>query len=401
MDPYETALQWVESQANSMNLLLESWANINSGSLNCAGLAVMMETLRKAFSPLGGEVSEIELPHYTKINSKGQLVEVPLGKALHITKNPDAKTRVLLSGHMDTVYPVDSVFQKTRKEDENTLVGPGVIDMKGGLVIMLKALEAFENSRLATQIGWEVIISPDEEIGSAGSASILKECAKRTHVGLIFEPGTPDGGFINQRKGASNFTIIARGKSAHVGRDFEQGRSAIFALADLITKAEKLNDSERGIILNVGEIEGGTAVNIVPDLAICRITVRIAQPEDFTYVKEELGKLVHSKIDGITFAMHQHTERPPKIFDKKTQNLFYAFRELSKILGKDMQWKSSGGVTDGNLLAAEGLVTIDSLGAIGGNMHTHEEYIKLNSLVERCSLTTLFLLKLANQEIYL
>jgi glutamate carboxypeptidase len=385
----------LKAQEKSMISLVETWANINSASENLPGLDKMLQVLKDAFSKLKGTISTPSLAPRKKINSDGELVTIPIGRALHITKHPNADIKLFLGGHMDTVYLPTSPFQKTTWLSDNTLKGPGVTDMKGGLVVMLKALEYLESSPFSGKIGWEILISPDEEIGSPGSAELIVQAAKRNHLGLIFEPSFPDGKIVSRRKGSSNFTIVVKGKAAHAGRDFAAGRNAITSLARIIIAAEKLTDIEKGITVNVGRIEGGGPVNIVPDLAIGHINTRVSTLEDQHYIGKRLHELVNeANRNGITAILHEHEARPPKLIDPKTQFLFQLMQQSANDLTLSLDWKPSGGVCDGNILSAEGLPNLDTLGVVGGNIHTLDEYLYIPSLLERTVLVVHFLMNL-------
>lgn len=396
MTPFHPTLDWIHKQYPHMVELLTQWSSINSWSDNISGLNEMLSALQTSFASLGGKMQTISLPPRLVVDSKGKIIEKEQGKALHITKHPHAKIKVFLGGHMDTVYPHTSHFQTTHYLDENTLCGPGVADMKGGLVVLFKTLEALERSPFAGKIGWEVLINPDEETGSSGSQSLFVQSAKQNQLGLLFEPSFPDGSLVSSRKGSMNFTVIAKGKAAHAGRDFHYGRNAISALSRFIIDAEALTDSTKGITVNAGHIEGGGPVNIVPDLAICRFNVRMVEPKDLPLIREALHRLVaiERAPEGISFSYVDNTIRGPKPFDASQRVLFEQMKECAKELGMNLDWRPSGGVCDGNILSAEGLPTIDTLGVIGGNIHTAEEYMLLNSLTERTSLATYFLMKL-------
>ena len=172
-------LDWIDTQYHAMCRRVTDWSNINSSSSNLAGLGRMSSVLREAFSALGGEASEVVLPATSAIDDRGQVVYAETGKAVSVVKRPDAPLRVFLCIHMDTVYPADHPFQATTLLDTNTLRGPGVADAKGGLAVMLTALEAFERSPEAARLGWDVLINPDEEIGSVGSSRLLTDAAQR------------------------------------------------------------------------------------------------------------------------------------------------------------------------------------------------------------------------------
>lgn len=385
----------IEDEQEEMVTLLEAWSRINSSSNNLEGLHKQMKLLQNAFKKLNGVMEEIPLPPVEQVQSNGEIKQVSLGNVLSIAKHPSAPIQIFLGGHMDTVFSVNHPFQHTSRPETNVLKGPGVADMKGGLVIMLKALQVLEKSPFAGQIGWQVIINADEEIGSIGSASIIRKAAKNKQIGLIFEPSYPDGSLVSSRKGSFNFTIVARGKAAHAGRNFVEGRNAIVALARLICEINDLNDPSREITVNVGTIEGGQAVNIVPDIAICRFNIRTVNLDDFFLIKETVQNIIAvlNAQQEVQLSFYQQGERSPKIFDDKHRELFVCLRKASLLLGASIDWKPSGGICDGNILFEEGIPSIDTLGAIGGGLHTSDEFVYIDSLVKRAKLTALFLLQ--------
>jgi glutamate carboxypeptidase len=400
---YLDCLKWIDSQESILFNLVDKWANINSGSDNLAGLAQMLSTLQDDFAVLKGKPLIYSLPARKVIGKQGQAHEVPLGQALSFRKRPQAPIQVFLGGHMDTVFSISHPFQKTERLDQDTLRGPGVADLKGGLAILLKAMEAFEKSSYADQIGWEIFFNPDEEIGSIGSAPLFKEAAKHYHVGLIFEPSFADGAFVSKRKGSANLTVIAKGKAAHAGRDFHVGRSSIYAIAHLIREIETLNQNTEGTTLNVGQIEGGGPVNIVPDLAICRINIRAKTADSMFQMYQRIHQIIEicKQREGIQLDLIEDYFRLPKPYDPSTQDLFEKLKACADQLDLPFLLRESGGVCDGNILAEGGLPTLDSVGAIGGKIHTDEEYVSLPSLTQRAKLICLFLLKLASYEIEL
>jgi glutamate carboxypeptidase len=403
MHRYLSYLKWIENEYETMIALVEKWANINSHSENLAGLAEMTSTLQKDFQILEGEMTIHNLPSRIILGPEGNRVEVPLGQALSIRKRPTAPIQVLLGGHMDTVFPISSPFQHSERLDANTLRGPGVTDLKGGLAIMLKALEALERSPYTSQIGWEILINPDEEIGSPGSYHLFEKAARRHQAGLIFEPAFADGAFVSARKGSATYSVIAHGRAAHAGRDFSTGRSSIYAIAHVIRELEDLNQNDEGLTINIGHIRGGGPVNIVPDLAICHLNMRALTTETMLLAKEKVDQIIEkcSKRDGIKIEIFEEYSKFPKPFDGNTQALFEQYQSCAEKLRIPFHLRESGGVCDGNTLAANGLPTIDSAGAVGGGMHTEEEYLILPSLVERSQLTALFLFKIAIGDIVL
>lgn len=392
---------WIDHQNKEMIDLVVSWGNICSSSDYLEGLSQMLNALKKAFLPFEATVQELHLPLYPKINQEGKTVFFPLGKALHLRKRPQAPNQILLAGHMDTVFGPNDPFKKVEKCNTNLLKGPGVADMKGGLVILLKALEAFERTPYADSLGWQILINPDEEIGSPGSSKYFVKIAHQTHLSLLFEPSLIGGEFASFRKGSANYAVVATGKAAHVGRDPEKGKSAINALAHFITFIETLSHPQTGIFINVGSFHGGIANNIVPPLATCHFNMRYNDQAQMERIEEKMHSYLRaiSLEKKVDLTLYPIIHRPPKTFDLKTMQCFQLLKECGSHIGIDIKWHGTAGVCDGNILSAEGLPCIDTCGARGGNLHTSDEFIYIDSLSERAKLITLFLMKVAQGEL--
>ncbi len=390
-------LAWLDSQQQTMLETTIALSRINSGSYNAAGVNAVGEAINRFSLPLGGEREFIEVAPHRAVGSDGNMIEQPLGRALRIRKRPEAPLQVLLGGHLDTVFAADHPFQDIRWLDDNTLNGPGVADLKGGLVLMFKALEALELSPWADRIGWEVLLNPDEEIGSGSSAHLLAESARRHHLGMIYEPSFPDGNLAGERKGSGNFSVVARGRAAHAGREHHLGRNAIRALCDFISALDDLNGQRSGVTINPGFIQGGGAVNIVPDTAIARFNIRLQHPDDEIWCLEQIRTLIDSigQRDGISLELHGQFGRKPKLLSPANLRLFELVRDCGQALDMDLQWLPTGGCCDGNNLAAAGLPNIDTLGVQGGKIHSADEYLLVSSLSQRAKLSALLLLKLA------
>jgi len=236
MRSFAPILDWIDTRHDWMRRTLSDWAGINTASTNLPGLARQTTAILKAAEPLQGRVETLDLPPHEVIRDDGQMQPMPLGQAITIAKRPEADLQVLLCIHMDTVFAPDLPFQTTTQLDDNRLQGPGVADAKGGLLVMLTALQAFERSEVAANLGWQVVINPDEELGSPGSRTLLAQCARRHHLGLLFEPTLPDGTLIAARKGSGNYTLVIQGRSAHAGLEPQRGRNAIHAMADAIVQ---------------------------------------------------------------------------------------------------------------------------------------------------------------------
>jgi glutamate carboxypeptidase len=410
MDAVREQLDWLATQRQRMLDRVVAWSNVNSHTQNVAGVNAVTEHVRTALEELGADCSWHDVAPARTIDDRGEPVEQPLGRALRATKrhalSSGVALRVLLNIHTDTVYPIDHPFQSVTRLDENTLRGPGVIDAKGGLVVMLAAIEAMERSDLAPRVGWEVLINPDEEIGSPGSTPVLVECAKRNDLGLVYEPAFGDAGaLVGERKGSGTFTIVVRGRAAHAGRDFEQGRNAVVAVARCVTDIDGMNGRFPGVTLNVGRLAGGGPVNVVPDLAVARVNVRMTKPEDEPPIREGMERAVaaiNARGDGYRAELHGGFFAPPKVLDPRTRRLLDGILAAGHELGlSGFTWTSSGGVSDGNRLAAAGLPVIDSLGPRGGKLHSPDEFLLIDSLVERAQLSALVLMKIAAGEIAL
>ena len=398
---FDKPLQWIDGQRQWMLDTLRDWAETNSCTHNPDGLAEMERKLSQAFASLAGTEQRIELESARVVNSRGDVVPQPLGRALLFTKRPNAPLRVLLNIHYDTVYPPTGSFQRTVLLDPHTLRGPGVADAKGGILVMLTALAALERSEFADRIGWEVLLNPDEEIGSPGSAGLLAEAAKRNHLGLVYEPALPDGMLVGARKGSGIYTAVVHGKAAHAGRNFEDGRSAILALAELIRLLEEDAARHPGIVINCGQIEGGGALNVVPDLAIGRFNVRAGNNDDRDFIDHQFR--VHARgverRDGIRIDLTGGFHSPPKPLDDRSARLMNAIIDTGQHLGLSLVHRPSGGTCDGNKLAAAGLPVVDSLGPVGGELHSEREYVLVPTLTERAKLSALLLLRLATGEL--
>lgn len=390
-------LNWLSEQQQSMVSLLQKWSAINSGSYNIDGLSTMLEAIKQSFSFLGGEIETLDSKAESKVGDSGEMVTRPLGKVLRISKHQDVAKKILLTGHMDTVFPQDSAFQTPVLLDKNTLNGPGVADMKGGIIVMLMALQSLESSPFAGRVGWQVLINADEEIGSVGSEPYLQEAAKNNHLGLIFEPALADGTLAGVRKGSGNFTLVVRGKAAHAGREHHLGRNAIVLLAKIIGAIESINQYS-GITVNTGRITGGGPVNVVPDLAVAEFNIRIESVEQQLLATKTLTDIVekYTDLEGYQVELHGGFTRPPKPMTKSQQQLFELLSNCGQALAIQIRHHATGGCCDGNNLAAAGLPNIDTLGVRGGNIHSDSEFVLLDSLVERARLSSLLLLSLAS-----
>lgn len=379
--------------AAAMLARVERWAAINSGTRNVAGCAAMAAELADAFAALPGSVDLIDPAAAESVAADGRVEPVAHGRHLRVSVRPDAPLRLLLTGHMDTVYPADHPFQTLHWREPGILNGPGVADMKGGLSLMLEALLAIEAS--GARLGYDVIINSDEETGSFSSAALLAEAAQGKVAALTYEPALPDGTLAGARGGTGNFSIVVRGRAAHAGRNPEEGRNAIVAASALAVRLH----AERSprLAVNPARIDGGGPNNVVPDLAVLRVNFRPADAAEIARARTAIGAAVAAvQADhDVTITVHGSFNRPPKPIDAGAARLFELVRSAGADLGQPIAWRDTGGVCDGNNIAACGVPVVDTMGARGGAIHSSDEFLIVDSLAERAALSAVTMLRLA------
>jgi glutamate carboxypeptidase len=372
-----------------------AWSAINSGSRNLAGLATMAGLLADAFSVLPGPVTLCDPAPVDAVLPDGKRVDLGHGRNLHLRVRPDAPVQLLLTGHMDTVFPADHAFQNWRMAEDGVLNGPGVADMKGGIAIMLAALTAIEADPVRDRIGYEVVLNADEEVGSLASAPLIARAAQGKAAALTYEPALADGTLAGARPGSGNFSAIVTGRSAHAGRNPEDGRNALVAAADLALRLSKAAGPRLSV--NPAKIDGGGPNNVVPDHAILRVNMRPATPEDAIRARSFLDAAVAMVAASHDVSIHVHGGfgRPPKPLDPAAERLFALVRACGAELGLTIGWSATGGVCDGNNIAACGVPVVDTMGGRGGAIHSDKEFLLTESLPERARLSALLLHRLA------
>jgi glutamate carboxypeptidase len=372
------------------------WAAVNSGSRNLGGLERMADLLVDAFAALPGLI-RLERPGKVEaVDAGGRKVEIEHGRHLHLTVRPTAPVQLLFTGHMDTVFDANHAFQKTRSLEDGVLNGPGVADMKGGLAVMLAALKAVEQNAAADRIGYEVVINSDEEVGSPASAALLAQAAQGKRAALTYEPAAlPDGTLAGARPGSGNFGIVIRGRSAHAGRNPEDGRNALLAAADLALRLDALKRD--GLNVNPSRIEGGSPSNVVPDLAVLRVNLRPRTPEIQAAAQSAIDRAIAavSAERQVQIEINGGFGRPPKPLTPEAEALFRLVEKAGADLGQQIAWQPSGGVCDGNNIAACGVPVVDTMGVRGGKIHSSDEFLIVDSLAERAALSALTILRLA------
>ncbi len=375
---------------------VQTWSALNTGSANLPGLAEQARLLADAFAALPGEVRLVDPAPVSAIAADGTTFEREHGRHLVLSVRPRAEQRFLLTGHMDTVFPADHPFQHQTWLDEMTLNGPGVADMKGGIAVILAALTAFEASPAASSTGYDVLVNSDEETGSLSSAALIAELARGKAAALTYEPSAlPDGTLAGARAGSGNYSLVVHGRSAHAGRNPQDGRNAIVAAATLALGLKALE--RYGLSVNPARIEGGSANNVVPDLAVLRFNVRPREAALANLFEIEIRDLIARIESEHEVSIHRHggVSRPPKPIDPAAARLFDLVERSSADLGQPISRKATGGVCDGNNIAACGVPVVDTMGVRGGAIHSPDEYLIVPSLAERAALSALVLHRLA------
>ncbi len=384
--PHEAKIcDWLAQNRQAMIDLIEEVVNIDSGSYDKAGVDAVGDRFIRHYTERGF-VTKVE-PHDT------------YGNAIHIRLDdtPSNEKPILLMGHRDTVFPKGEVARRKFKIENGRAFGPGVVDMKSGLVMNAFVLEAFKRfgGAPAPLAG---LITSDEEIASPSSRPVIERVAREARCVFNSEPGRPTGNVVTGRKGGIFMRMEIHGKAAHSGGNFEKGISAIGELAHKIVAIHALTDLKRGITLNVGVISGGQSVNTTAPLAEGRIDLRYVKPADRSYALDAIQKIIDNPtVPGTTAKLEILGEFAPLAQSKESNDLFEAYASAASDAGLTVKGEFSGGCADSGFTAGVGCPTICAVGPIGGNAHTLEEYLEIDSIVPRAQAMALAILRLEPQ----
>ena len=396
----QAALDHLATRQDAMLARTIGWSKHNTGSYNTDGLLRFAAQLYEAFEETEADVELHVTDPIDSVKASGEVVGFQSGPVLRAVARPDASNQVIFTGHYDTVFP-DGTFTEVTDLGGGKWNGPGLTDMKGGICVMLEAIKAFEAGPLKEALGYKVILTPDEEIGNHASNAAIMEAARDAHIGLTFEPCMEDGSFSGARKGSAVWDIIFKGRSAHAGREPEKGRSALMAASEFAMKIEALTDVRVGTTFNIGSIDGGDAVNVVPALCVVRLGARAPDGPSADWAQDEVDRILAEvlKRNGITAHTHGGFYRPPKPRNAAQEKLFGDVAETAKALGITLNFVDTGGVCEGNNVFAAGTPNIDTLGVRGGRIHSAEEFLIAESLSERAGLAALILHRIADGRI--
>jgi glutamate carboxypeptidase len=294
------------------------------------------------------------------------------------------KATVLLLGHFDTVWPVGQLQQMPSRIEGDRLYGPGVFDMKAGIVVAMTAVRALWDAGVRDQ-RIVMLWTSDEEIGSAASRTLIEEDARRSEAVLVLEPSLPGGALKTARKGCAGYEVVVRGIAAHAGIEPEKGASAVEELARQIPLINALQNPERGLLVNVVQAWGGARSNIIPDEAHALVDIRVPDRRAWDEVNRAFAGL-SPKDPRTTIQCRGWFDRPPLERGPSTVRLYNQARAVAARLGRDLLEGSTGGGSDGNFTAALGVPTLDGLGALGDGAHAAHEHVLVSELPWRAAL---------------
>jgi len=378
----QSLMSWLKDHEGEMVELLEKLVNIDSGSYHKPGVDQVQHVLHQHLESAGIEVKSIPMAN----RGNCLLASIP-GSA-----GADAP-HVLLLGHMDTVFPTGTAAERPFKVEGNIAYGPGVADMKAGLVMntfVARAFKALGCNRLPIH----VLYTGDEEIASPASRELTIQLAKGAATVLNAEPGRPSGNVVVERKGAFFIDFEVDGVSAHAGVNHDKGASAIEALAHKILELHQLTDRAKGITTNVGTVQGGVSVNTVAPLARGQLDVRFPSSVDQEALHSEILSIIEKASLPCTCGrVTQEGKFLPLFQNAASKALLADYQEASARIGYAVEGESTGGSADSGLTAAAGAPTLCATGPIGGMVHTPDEYCRLDSIVPRAQAVALTILE--------
>jgi glutamate carboxypeptidase len=344
---------------------LEAMVNMESPSFDKPLVDRFVRFLGSRFSEIGGDVE------YKPVDRFGDHLIARFGGA--------SKERVLLLGHTDTVWATGEVAKRPFRIEDGRATGPGVFDMKAGILLMWMALQISRNKPVT------VLLVSDEEVGSNSSRDLIESEASGCRAVLVLEPSLPGGVLKTTRKGVGRFTVKAIGRAAHAGIDPERGVNAIEEISLQVLKLQRMTDVALGTTVTVGVVQGGTRSNVVPAEAAAEIDVRITSVQEAERISTML-KSLSPELPGARLEIRGAINRPPMERNADTTRLFETARLVAAELGLDLHEGATGGASDGNFTAALGIPTLDGLGAVGGGAHAVDEWVDIHSLPIRAAL---------------
>lgn len=352
---------------------LEEIVNIDSGSSTAGGVAKVADKMEEKYKGLGLNVIRHDF------SSKA-------GPCLEVRTYPGEDIDVLLVGHMDTVFPEGTVEDRPFSIKGDSAYGPGVMDMKSGLLSIFYVVKDLlsKNSKLKICVA----MNNDEEIHSLSSKDWLMELAKISKYAFVMEPGRKGGELVNSRKGVASYIVKIKGRAAHAGVAPQDGINAVHEISLWISELMKLNNYEIGTSLSVGVVKGGTATNVVPDYAECHIDTRFIHMSENKKIEDTLEKLKNSPfLEGAQAEILYDGKRPPMALDEKAEKLMKVVEKAGEETGFQVNWVSTGGGSDANFISYMGCPVLDGMGPTGDRAHSSDEVMVISSVEPKINLS--------------
>lgn len=380
-------LTFCEAEQTWLRSTIESLVRIESPTTDKAAVDACGAMVASVMRGMGGDVEVIPQP------VAGDHLRASFTAPAEPAE-PAARVRILLLGHVDTVWQVGQLSRMPLIERDGRLYGPGIFDMKGGLSIALQAIRALQATGWPAGLAVTCLWTSDEETGSDTSRALIERAALASSAVLVFEPALTGGAVKTARKGVGHFDVTVTGISAHAGIDPGSGASAVHELARIIGALDHMNDPGRGVSVNVGVIRGGTRSNVVAEQAEAEVDVRVVRAGDAPGLDSALRAL-SSDDPRITVQVKGAIDRPPFERTDAVARMFGMARSVAAELGFDLGEGATGGASDGNFTGALGVPTLDGLGAVGGGAHALDEHLELAVLPQRAALAAGLMRRLA------
>jgi glutamate carboxypeptidase len=364
---------WLEEHLPEYLDNLSALVNVDCGTSNKAGVDHVGRLFRGYLQNAGFELTEYPLEQY--------------GDCCLATYHGNGKARILLMGHLDTVYPVGTAATRQMRFENHHILGPGVSDMKAGLLTGLYAVRALQHVKFTDFAQIDFFLNTDEEIGSPASQPLYQTIAIDADTALVLESARMNGDIVSARKGDGTYRLHVHGRQAHAGVEIEKGANAIIELAHCIQEISALNGRQPGTTVNVGLVGGGIRPNVVPDEAWAEFDVRFVTVADGLELDQAIRQIVsRSLIPGTHIEIIGGIEKNPMERTAASSYLVELLHGVGKQLGLSFQDVQTGGTSDGNYISEMGIPTLDGLGPIGGRDHSPDEYLEENSIVSRTAL---------------
>ena len=359
--------------------VLEQMVNVDCGSYSVTGVNVIADLCEARFRAHGWEVERRRPAPSPDGAAVGDLV---IG-----TLRGSGTARVLLVGHMDTVFDDGTAAERPFRIEGDIAYGPGVSDMKGGLLAGFSAVEALQEAGVDGFGTITYVCNPDEEIGSPFSGPVIRELAPQHDAALVLEGARENGDIVSARKGITDYTIVVHGRAAHAGVEPEKGRNALLEAAHKIIALQALNGRWPGVTVNVGVARGGTRTNVVPERCELHVDLRSPALESLEAAEAEIERIcAQAETPGVTLEVHGSGWHRPMEKKEGGARLVALAKEVGAELGFEVRDAATGGASDANTTSAAGTPTLDGLGPIGGDDHAPGEWTDLSSVVPRTAL---------------